>query len=104
MPLFLFFGIRFSTSSFLLWYVQTRLKQAQLSVADRDTEVRRVVATIETDLQLLALTGVEDKLQVGYAFAHFVSKYGCCTKRCCPSFLDSSDCPFVSFIPLGLVC
>ncbi|XP_065178870.1 probable phospholipid-transporting ATPase IIB isoform X2 [Sycon ciliatum] len=41
-----------------------RLKQAQLNVVDRDTEVRRVIATIETDLQLLALTGVEDKLQV----------------------------------------
>ena len=49
---------------FVYYFVQSRLKQAQLSVTDRDGEVRRVVASIETDLQLLALTGVEDKLQV----------------------------------------
>lgn len=42
---------------------QGRYDQAKLSVVDRNGEMERVQTTIEKDLELLGLTGVEDKLQ-----------------------------------------
>lgn len=38
-------------------------KQAKTSMQERDANIRRVVEGIESDLELLCLTGVEDKLQ-----------------------------------------
>lgn len=40
-----------------------RYNQARLSVQDRMTKVAAVVEGLERDLELLCLTGVEDKLQ-----------------------------------------
>ncbi|KAH9278326.1 putative phospholipid-transporting ATPase IIB [Echinococcus granulosus] len=42
-----------------------RYHQATMSVSDRTGKVQAAVATLECDLQLLCLTGVEDKLQEG---------------------------------------
>ncbi|CDI97912.1 phospholipid transporting ATPase IIB [Echinococcus multilocularis] len=42
-----------------------RYHQATMSVSDRSGKVQAAVATLECDLQLLCLTGVEDKLQEG---------------------------------------
>ncbi len=36
-----------------------------MSVSDRAAKVQAAIATLECDLQLLCLTGVEDKLQEG---------------------------------------
>ena len=44
--------------------VQARYRQAKLSVADRADQVAAVVTSLEEDLELLCLTGVEDRLQV----------------------------------------
>ncbi|VDD83642.1 unnamed protein product [Mesocestoides corti] len=43
----------------------SRYHQASMSVSDRAAKVQAAVATLECDLQLLCLTGVEDKLQEG---------------------------------------
>ncbi|VDK37985.1 unnamed protein product [Taenia asiatica] len=43
----------------------SRYHQATMSVTDRSGKVQAAVATLECDLQLLCLTGVEDKLQEG---------------------------------------
>ena len=43
--------------------VQTSYKQAQLSVSDRATEVRAVESSLQEGLELLCVTGVEDRLQ-----------------------------------------
>uniref|UniRef100_A0A0X3PV87 Phospholipid-transporting ATPase n=1 Tax=Schistocephalus solidus TaxID=70667 RepID=A0A0X3PV87_SCHSO len=43
----------------------SRYHQATMSVADRAAKVQAVVATLEVDLELLCLTGVEDRLQEG---------------------------------------
>ncbi|XP_013389080.1 probable phospholipid-transporting ATPase IIB [Lingula anatina] len=42
---------------------ESRYHQAKLSVQDRATKVAAVVESLERDLELLCLTGVEDKLQ-----------------------------------------
>jgi len=42
---------------------KNKYDQAKLSVIDRNGEMERVQTTIENDLELLGLTGVEDKLQ-----------------------------------------
>lgn len=41
-----------------------------MSVTDRSGKVQAAVATLECDLQLLCLTGVEDKLQEGVSPQH----------------------------------
>ena len=43
--------------------LKKRYHQATMSVTDRAAKVQAAVATLECDLQLLCLTGVEDKLQ-----------------------------------------
>ncbi len=35
-----------------------------MSIHEREEKVREVVESLESDLEILALTGVEDKLQV----------------------------------------
>lgn len=40
-----------------------RLHQAKTSLVDRDQQVNRVIESLEKDLHLIGLTGVEDKLQ-----------------------------------------
>lgn len=42
---------------------ETSYKQAQLSVSDRATEVRAVESSLQEGLELLCVTGVEDRLQ-----------------------------------------
>ncbi|VUZ54282.1 unnamed protein product [Hymenolepis diminuta] len=42
-----------------------RYHQATMSITDRAGKVQAAIAVLETDLQLLCLTGVEDKLQEG---------------------------------------
>ena len=44
---------------------QNRYHMAKMSVQDRATKVAAVVESMERDLELLCLTGVEDKLQDG---------------------------------------
>ena len=43
--------------------LQTRYHQAKMSVQDRSAKVAAVVESLERDMELLCLTGVEDKLQ-----------------------------------------
>ena len=49
----------------LFWYFQSRYHQAKMSVQDRNTKVQAVIESLERDMELLCLTGVEDKLQEG---------------------------------------
>ena len=42
-----------------------RLHDAKTSVVDREARVRGVIDSLEQDLELIGLSGVEDKLQVG---------------------------------------
>ena len=42
---------------------QTRYHQAKMSVQDRAAKISAVVESLERDMTLLCLTGVEDKLQ-----------------------------------------
>jgi len=41
-----------------------RYTQAKLSVIDRPSKVASVIESLERDMELLCVTGVEDKLQV----------------------------------------
>lgn len=43
---------------------QHHYKQAQLSVTDREVQSASVIDSLEENLELLCVTGVEDKLQV----------------------------------------
>ena len=43
---------------------QVRYTQAKLSMLERTSKVASVVESLERDMELLCLTGVEDKLQV----------------------------------------
>ena len=64
--------------------VQARYRQAKLSVADRVGQVAAVVTSLEEDLELLCLTGVEDKLQVSLILSIIVLSYFlvfCCYSR-----------------------
>ena len=45
--------------------------QAKMAVVDRSEHMAAVLGRLETDLQLLCLTGVEDRLQV-FRDLHFV--------------------------------
>lgn len=46
---------------------ETQYHRAKISVADRNQQVQNVISTfLESDLELLGLTGVEDKLQVSF--------------------------------------
>lgn len=49
--------------SLSLTLFQQRYNAAKLSVTERGSRVAAVVETLECDLELLCLTGVEDKLQ-----------------------------------------
>ena len=42
---------------------QSRYQQAKLSLQDRSARVQSVVESLERDMELLCLTGVEDRLQ-----------------------------------------
>ena len=42
---------------------EVRLKTAKASMQNRDLEVQRTIETLENDMEFLAVTGVEDKLQ-----------------------------------------
>jgi len=44
--------------------LQKRYQQAKLSTTDRQAKVDMVVQSLERDLELLCVTGVEDQLQV----------------------------------------
>jgi hypothetical protein len=44
-------------------YPQNRYSQAKLSIHDRTLKVAAVVESLERELELLCLTGVEDQLQ-----------------------------------------
>ncbi|XP_078337418.1 putative phospholipid-transporting ATPase IIA isoform X1 [Crassostrea virginica] len=43
----------------------TRYHQAKMSIQDRNAKVQGVIESLERDMELLCLTGVEDKLQEG---------------------------------------
>ena len=49
----------------MLSLVQNRYHQAKMSVQDRNMKVQSVVESLERDMELLCMTGVEDKLQDG---------------------------------------
>ena len=42
---------------------EQRLTKAKLSMQDRNQRIQNVIESLEKDLELLCLTGVEDKLQ-----------------------------------------
>lgn len=44
-------------------FVQNRYNQAKLSIHDRTLKVAAVVESLEREMELLCLTGVEDQLQ-----------------------------------------
>lgn len=44
-------------------FVQSRYNQAKLSIHDRNLKVAAVVESLEREMELLCLTGVEDQLQ-----------------------------------------
>ncbi|XP_060077984.1 probable phospholipid-transporting ATPase IIB [Ylistrum balloti] len=44
---------------------ETRYHQAKMSIQDRNVKVQAVIESLERDMDLLSLTGVEDKLQEG---------------------------------------
>lgn len=44
-------------------HVQSRYNQAKLSIHDRSLKVAAVVESLEREMELLCLTGVEDQLQ-----------------------------------------
>lgn len=48
---------------FLPLCVQNRFNQAKLSIHDRNLKVAAVVESLEREMELLCLTGVEDQLQ-----------------------------------------
>ena len=48
-----------------MWLLQSRYHQAKMSVQERATKVAAVVESLERDLELLCVTGVEDKLHDG---------------------------------------
>ncbi|KAJ8041253.1 putative phospholipid-transporting ATPase IIB [Holothuria leucospilota] len=45
-------------------YFEGRYNQAKLAIVDRATQVNAVIESLERDMELLCLTGVEDKLQL----------------------------------------
>jgi len=49
----------------MMWLLQSRYHQAKMSVQERATKVAAVVESLERDLELLCVTGVEDKLHDG---------------------------------------
>ena len=53
----------FVTDVFACLLIQHRYHQAKLTIVDRAAKVAAVVESLERDLELLCLTGVEDKLQ-----------------------------------------
>ncbi len=42
----------------------SKLNQAKLSMQDRNSKVRNVIEALENELEVIGLTGVEDKLQM----------------------------------------
>lgn len=44
-------------------FIQTRLNAARLSITDRNARVAAEVEKLEREMELLCVTGVEDKLQ-----------------------------------------
>lgn len=57
-----FFTLQSPLSSFFIC-VQNRYNQAKLSIHDRGLKVAAVVESLEREMELLCLTGVEDQLQ-----------------------------------------
>ena len=49
----------------LTWLLQSRYHQAKMSVQERAAKVAAVVESLERDMELLCVTGVEDKLHDG---------------------------------------
>ena len=58
-------NLKSNMCTFCFWYFQSRYHQAKMSVQDRNTKVQAVIESLERDMELLCLTGVEDKLQEG---------------------------------------
>ena len=46
------------------YFIQKRLHAAKLSVVNRAAQVAAVIESLERDMELLCVTGVEDKLQL----------------------------------------
>lgn len=57
-------GLNYSDWVCLLCYSQARYVQAKLSVHDRSLKVATVIESLEMEMELLCLTGVEDQLQM----------------------------------------
>lgn len=55
----------YSFNSFKVLLLQSRYHQAKMSVQDRTAKVAAVVESLERDMELLCVTGVEDKLHDG---------------------------------------
>ena len=49
----------------VFFYFQNRYHLAKMSVQERGAKVAAVVESLERDMELLCVTGVEDKLQDG---------------------------------------
>lgn len=56
-------SLNYSDGVFVLCYSQARYVQAKLSVHDRSLKVATVIESLEMEMELLCLTGVEDQLQ-----------------------------------------
>jgi len=52
------------TKCYIFLFFQSRLNSARLAVTGRAQRVATVVDTLEREMELLCVTGVEDKLQV----------------------------------------
>ena len=48
---------------YCIFFQQYRYKQAKLSMHDRSSRVQSVIQSLERDMDLVCLTGVEDRLQ-----------------------------------------
>jgi len=67
---------------------QTRYHQAKMSVQDRNLKVQAVVDSLERDMELLCMTGVEDRLQENVRpTLELLRNAGIKVVTCCPVLL-----------------
>lgn len=51
-------------ATYVCVFMQRKYQEAKLSMTDRQVRVDNVIQSLENDLELLCVTGVEDQLQV----------------------------------------
>lgn len=68
------------SSNFLI----IRYHEAKTTIRDRDLNVQRAIESIENELELTCLTGVEDKLQVLFMYPLTSRKMSSQLLKCLP--------------------